>query len=634
MKSTRPGSYDVHLFHEGNHCHSYRFMGAHLVRDRGRRGVRFNLWAPHAREVRVAGDFNHWQAHRHPMGRVEGSGLWTLFIPGLEEGQSYKYEVHTPGGEVLLKADPYAFFSEVRPRSASVVYSLGGYEWQDRDWQQQKPGALYDRPVLIYEVHPGSWRLQAGGEFYSYRQLARELVGYAGEMGFTHIELMPLAEHPFDGSWGYQATGYYSVTSRYGSPRDFMYFVDCCHREGIGVILDWVPGHFCRDGHGLGRFDGTPLFEYADPQRGENQQWGSLNFDLGRPEVQSFLVSNALFWMDVYHVDGLRVDAVASILYRDFGREEGQWQLNEYGGRENLQALDFLRKLNTRVFEYFPKSLMIAEESSQWPLVSAPVYLGGLGFNFKWNMGWMNDILRYMEMDPFFRRWHHQLLTFSLWYAYAENFVLPLSHDEVVHLKKSLLGKMPGDYWQKFANLRLLLGYMLSHPGKNLLFMGGELGQFDEWQEDRELGWDLLGFPQHQALHRYVKELNFFYRGERAFWELDYRREGYQWIDPHDCTQSIITFMRRDRGGGLVIVVCNFTPVVREGYLIGVPCPGEYGEVFNSDLERYGGSGQVNRESLVAREQGWHNQPCSLEIKVPPLAMIVIKRRENSGPVV
>jgi len=627
MKNTRPDSYDVHLFHEGNHFHSYQFMGSHLVKDRGRTGVRFNVWAPHAREVKIAGDFNHWQAQHHPMERVEESGLWTLFIPGLKEGQSYKYQVHTAQGEVLLKADPYAFFSEVRPRSASVIYSLAEYPWQDQDWQEQKPKDLYDRPMIIYEVHPGSWKLKDGEEFYSYRELARELVDYVVDMGFTHIELMPLAEHPFDGSWGYQATGYYSVTSRYGSPRDFMYFVDCCHQKGIGVILDWVPGHFCRDGHGLGRFDGTPLFEYADPLRGENYQWGTWNFDLGRPEVHSFLISNAIFWMDVYHLDGLRVDAVASILYRDFGREEGQWSLNQYGGRENLETIDFLKKLNTQVFTSFPRALMIAEESTQWPLVSAPVYLGGLGFNFKWNMGWMNDILRYMEMDPFFRRWHHNLLTFSLWYTYTENFILPLSHDEVVHLKKSLLSKMPGDYWQKFANLRLLLGYMLAHPGKNLLFMGGELGQFDEWQEMNELGWNLLDYPQHRSLHFYVKELNHFYQKEKPFWELDYQQEGYQWIDPHDNTQSIITFMRRDREENFLIVVCNFTPIVHGNYRIGAPQPGDYQEVFNSDWKNYGGSGQENPGLLSAQELNWHNQPCSLEIKIPPLAMIVLKRK-------
>ncbi len=628
MKNTKPSSYDVHLFHQGNHFYSYRFMGAHLVQEEGRAGVRFNLWAPNAQEVKIAGDFNHWQAQHHPMERVEESGLWTLFIPGLEEGQSYKYQVHTAGGEVLLKADPYAFFSEVRPSSASIICSLDQYSWQDQEWQEQKPQGLYDRPVLIYEVHPGSWRLKDGGEFYSYRDLAHELVDYVADMGFTHIELMPLAEHPFDGSWGYQATGYYSVTSRYGSPRDFMYFVDCCHQKGIGVILDWVPGHFCRDGHGLGRFDGTPLFEYADPLRGENHQWGSWNFDLGRPEVHSFLISNAIFWMDIFHLDGLRVDAIASILYRDFNREEGQWEPNQYGGRENLETMEFLKKLNTRVFASFPRALMIAEDSSQYPLVSAPVYLGGLGFNYKWNMGWMNDILRYMEMDPFFRSWHHNLLTFSLWYNYTENFILPLSHDEVVHLKKSLLSKMPGDYWQKFANLRLLLAYMLAHPGKNLLFMGGELGQFDEWQEMKELGWNLLDYPQHRSLHLYVKELNHFYRKEKAFWELDYQREGYQWIDPHDNTQSIITFMRRDREGNFLIVVCNFTPVVHQRYRIGAPYPGNYQEVFNSDQEKYGGSGQKNPELLTAQEFNWHNQPCSLELRMPPLAMIVLEKTD------
>ncbi|GAB6157239.1 1,4-alpha-glucan branching protein GlgB [Desulfotomaculum varum] len=589
-------------------------------------GVRFVLWAPHAREVRVVGDFNHWQGHRHVMQRVNNCGLWSLFIPGLKALDLYKYEIHTEQGDVLLKADPYAFYSEIRPGTASKVYNLEGYNWQDQAYLAQKSTLpVYERPVLIYEVHLGSWKRRCNGEFLNYCELAEQLVDYAVDMGFTHIELLPIMEHPYDPSWGYQVTGYYAVNSRYGTPWDFMYFVDYCHRRGIGVILDWVPAHFCQDVHGLSRFDGSPLYEPANPLRAANRQWGTLHFNFAREEVISFLISNALFWLDIYHVDGLRVDAVASMLYLDYGRAEGEWLPNQYGGKENLEAVAFMQKLNETVFRYHPDALMIAEESTAWPAVTKPAYLGGLGYNYKWNMGWMNDMLRYMQLDPVHRKWHHNLLTFSFLYTFSENYILPLSHDEVVHGKKSLLNKMPGDYWQKFANLRVLYGFMIAHPGKKLLFMGGEFGQFIEWNENQSLDWHLLDYEMHRRLHRYVKELNHFYKSEKSLWQLDHQPAGFQWIDPHDYNQSIITFLRRARDPmDYLIIVCNFTPVVREGYRIGVPRAGDYLEVFNSDWLSYGGSGEVNGR-VVAEHTAWHNQPYSAVIKVPPLAVVFFK---------
>jgi len=626
-----PSDYDLYLFHEGSLVRSYRVMGAHPVEHGREQGVVFTVWAPGAREVRVVGDFNNWQGHLNPMQCIKDTGVWTAFVPGAHEGQFYKYEIHTGWGEIFLKSDPYAFFSELRPGTASCIHSLEGYHWGDNDWQEaKKKRSTYNRPMNIYEVHLGSWKRRPGGEYYSYRELAGELVDYVAEMGYTHIELLPLAEHPFDGSWGYQATGYFSVTSRHGTPHDFMYFVDRCHQKGIGVIMDWVPGHFCKDAHGLRRFDGYPLYEHGDPRRGESAEWDTLNFDLGRPEVCSFLISNAIFWMDIYHVDGLRVDAVASMLYLDYGKSEGQWIPNKYGGRENLEAIDFIRQLNEQVFKYHPEALMVAEDSTEWPLVSAPTYAGGLGFNYKWNMGWMNDTLKYMQTDALYRQWQHNLLTFSFWYIFSENFILPLSHDEVVHGKKSLLGKMPGDYWQKFANLRLLYGYMAAHPGKKLLFMGGEIGQFDEWYHERGLGWNLLEYDMHRMLNNYVRELNWFYRNESCLWELDHRPEGFEWIDHRDSSKSIIIFMRKSsRQDDFAIIVCNFTPVLHENYRIGVPLSGAYKEAFNSDSEAFGGSGQENRDTMETSPQPWHNQPYSIAIKIPPLAVTIIKPHAN-----
>ena len=627
MEGQPHSSYDAYLFREGNHYRSYGFLGAHFTNINGTDGAQFLVWAPNADAVHLIGDFNNWRSGANPMSKDDNSGIWSVFVPGLREWVMYKYEIHSRDGRVIAKSDPFAFYSELRPGTASKLVSLGSYKWNDGNWMEhRKRTNIYESPVNIYEVHAGSWRQKPDGRYYSYRELAEELVDYVKNMGFSHIEMMPLTEHPFDGSWGYQSTGYYSVNSRYGSPYDFMYFVDKCHQEGIGVILDWVPGHFCKDDHGLRLFDGTTLYEYEDPKKGENYGWGTCNFDLGKPEVQSFLISNAVFWFDVYHVDGLRVDAVASMLYLDYDRKPGEWIPNIFGGRENLEAVDFVRKLNKVVFEYFPGVMMIAEESTAWPLVTAPTYLGGLGFNYKWNMGWMNDMLKYMKTDPSDRKRHHNLLTFSLMYAYSENYVLPLSHDEVVHGKKSLLDKMPGDYWQKFANLRVFLGYMAAHPGKKLLFMGGELGQYIEWRYDHPLDWMLLDFEMHRGMQNYVKMLNQVYAREPALWELDHVFEGFEWIDADNSMQSIITFLRKGkRPEDTVVAVCNFTPAVYEGYKIGVPYNCSYYEIFNSDRPEFGGSGFNNTGISSAVKKEWHNRQQMIKINVPPLAVLYLK---------
>jgi 1,4-alpha-glucan branching enzyme len=618
-----PSEHDRYLFHKGELFHAYRMLGAHLATNNGTFGVRFSVWAPNAQRVAVVGDFNQWDGRRHVMEKIEESGIWTLFVPECKVGDLYKYEILTPQGDIKLKSDPFAFYSEVRPCTASIVYDLDGYEWGDHAWLQRKKNP-HREPMNIYEIHAGSWKRKADGSFYTYRELAAELVAYVTEMGYTHVEFLPLAEHPYDRSWGYQATGYYSITSRYGKPEDFMYLVDTLHQAGIGVILDWVPGHFCKDDHGLRRFDGTSLYEHHDMRIAEKTGWGTLSFDFGRPEVVSFLISNAIFWMEKYHVDGLRVDAVASMLYLDFDKRPGEWVPNCYGGHENLEAIAFLKKLNEEVFKRYPQALMMAEESTAWPMVSMPTDLGGLGFNFKWNMGWMNDMLRYMEMDPIHRKWHHHLLTFSLFYAFSENFILPFSHDEVVYGKRSILNKMPGDVWQKFASTRLLYGYMMAHPGKKLLFMGGEIGQFDEWNDERQVHWHLLDFPMHTKLQHYVKVLNALYKQETALWEFDHKPDGFEWIDPHDCTQSVVTFLRKSASGEILIAVCNFTPVVRHDYRIGVP-EGSYVEVLNSDAEIYGGSGVYNKGVLRAEAEPWHNRPYSLRLVLPPLAIVLLK---------
>ncbi|HHX96310.1 MAG TPA: 1,4-alpha-glucan branching protein GlgB [Clostridia bacterium] len=625
MKKASPTPYEIYLFHQGNLFRSYQMLGAHLGKEKGKKGVRFTVWAPHAVEVRVMGDFNNWHGQANPLQKIEESGVWTTFVPGAQNLDSYKYEIVTHYGEILHKADPYAFWSEVRPKSASRVYDLAGYRWQDHEWQtrRKKQNDPFNRPQLIYEVHLGSWRHKPDGSFYTYRELADHLVDYVAEMGYTHIELLPISEYPFDGSWGYQITGFYSVTSRYGTPHDFMYFVDRCHQKGLGVILDWVPAHFCKDAHGLAWFDGTPLFGSE-----EIPGWGTLKFDYGCPEVRSFLISNALFWFDKFHLDGLRVDAVACMLYLDYGKEYGEWIPNKYGGNGDLEAIAFIKKLNEIIFAEYPYALMYAEESTEWPLVTGPTYAGGLGFNFKWNMGWMNDSLEYMSLDPIYRKWHHNLLTFSFMYAFSENFVLPLSHDEVVHGKCSLIEKMPGDYWQKFANLRTFLGYKMAHPGKKLLFMGGEFAQFIEWRYYEALEWHLLDFPMHSNFKDYIQELNWLYRHEKPFWEQEQGWEGFQWIDCHNQEQSILIFVRWGKQpDDFVVVLCNFTPEYYEDFRIGVPSPGIYREIFNSDLKKYGGSGKRNEGRLISESVAWQGQEQSLRIKVPPLACVYFKKR-------
>ncbi|WP_274364679.1 1,4-alpha-glucan branching protein GlgB [Paenibacillus thermotolerans] len=625
MAGWTPSDFDLYLFREGTLYESYRTFGAHLCEHEGARGVRFAVWAPRAVQVSVVGEWNGWKPESDPLECAPG-GVWCGFLPGIGEGAIYKYAIRTSTGEWKLKADPYAFRSEVRPSTASIVYDLSGYRWKDMNYRKRLHES-YERPLSVYEVHLGTWRRRDDGSMLSYEELADELVNYAADMGFTHIELLPLAEHPYDRSWGYQATGLYSVTSRFGSPKQFMAFVDRCHQRGIGVIMDWVPGHFCKDDHGLRRFDGTPLYEPEDDRLAEKIEWGTLGFDFGKPEVRSFLISNALYWMDMFHIDGLRVDAVASMLYLNFGKPADRHVYNRYGGEENLEAIEFLRTLNQAVFERFPGALMMAEDSTAWPLVTAPVHKGGLGFNYKWNMGWMNDMLEYMEKDPIHRKNHHKNITFSFLYAFSENFVLPLSHDEVVHGKKSLLNKMPGDYRQKFAGLRVLLGYMTAHPGKKLLFMGGEFGQFSEWNDSAQLDWQLLEYPMHASMRLYVRELNRFYAKQPALWQNDCRAEGFEWISPHDSEQSVIAFIRHAKQAKhMLIIVCNFTPASYPNYRIGVPLPGAYREVFNSDRIEYGGSGQKNARRVEADNIPWHDRAYSISISVPPLGIVALKR--------
>ncbi|MBS4208615.1 1,4-alpha-glucan branching protein GlgB [Bacillus sp. FJAT-50079] len=624
---------DIFLFHQGTNYHSQQLLGCHKIEWKGREGFRFAVWAPNAKSIRVVGDFNDWVGDHYSLERMTYEGLWVGFFPSIEAGVPYKYEIVSSTGQVLLKADPYALQSELRPATASLTPELSTYDWNDQDWQETKElFNAYESPISIYEVHLGSWKTKEDGEFYTYRELADELIPYVKSLGYTHIELLPLAEHPFDLSWGYQITGYFSVTSRYGSPNDFKYFIDQCHQHHIGVIMDWVPGHFCKDDFGLRQFDGEPLYEYVDLRKAEKRSWGTLTFDFGRPEVQSFLISNALFWMEEYHIDGIRVDAVASMLYLNFDKHDDEEKIyNSYGGEENLEAYAFIRKLNEVIFSYKPQALMMAEDSSDLPLVTAPTYAGGLGFNFKWNMGWMNDMLTYMKKDPVYRKWHHNLLTFSFMYTHTENFLLPLSHDEVVHGKKSLLDKMPGDQWQQFANLRLLYGYMMAHPGKKLLFMGGELGQYAEWKDKEQVDWHLLDYPLHKAMYNYVKALNHFYLENPELYELDHKPRGFEWIDPHNIDQSIIAFRRRSKSPNEeLIIVCNFTPNISYDYKIGVPVPGTYEEIFNSDALEFGGSGQLNDDLHFSFPEKWHTLPQHIKIKVPPLGITVFKRKDTT----
>ena len=626
--------YDLYLSGEGTHYQKYEKLGAHVREVAGVRGVHFGVWAPNARRVSVVGDFNFWDGRVHPMRHRGASGIWEIFIPGLDEGEVYKFEILSSAGNALgLKTDPYGFAGEMRPNNASVVRTIDGYKWKDTAWMESR--SLRDwlhSPMTIYELHAGSWRRkpEEGNRWLTYRELADELLPYVKRMGFTHIELLPIMEHPLDASWGYQTVGYFAVTSRFGSPADFMYFVDRCHQQEIGVILDWTPAHFPRDAHGLGLFDGTHLYEHADPRRGAHPDWGTLVFNYGRNEVQNFLVSNALFWLDKYHLDGLRVDAVASMLYLDYSRKPGEWIPNSFGGRENLEAIAFLKHLNEVLHSRHPGALMIAEESTSWPAVSRPTYVGGLGFDLKWNMGWMNDTLRYFALDPLFRQHHHNELTFSMIYAFQENFVLPLSHDEVVHGKRTLLEKMPGDDWQKFANLRLLFGYMYAHPGKKLLFMGSELAERNEFWEEGSVDWSLEESPSHRGVQRLLADLNRLHATERPFFEVDFEWAGFEWIDANDAAASILSFIRRARNPeDYVVVVCNFTPVLRLDFRIGVPGPGFYREILNSDSVYYEGSDAGNAGGVRAEPIPWNDRPWSIKLKVPPLAAVYFKPQRD-----
>ena len=622
------GELDVHLLAEGTHRRLYEKLGAHPVTLAGAEGVVFAVWAPNARRVSVVGDFNGWDGRRHPMRMRHEAGVWELFIPGVQRGACYKYEIiGVDGTKLPLKADPVAFAAEVPPSTASRVHGLVAHEWGDDEWVATR-GGLQDRsaPVSIYEVHLGSWRRGEGNSFLDYDRLADELIPYVRDLGFTHIELLPISEHPFSGSWGYQPVGLFAPTSRFGDPNGFARFVDRCHANGIGVLVDWVPAHFPSDPHGLARFDGTALYEHEDPRLGFHKDWNTLIYNFGRQEVSNFLESNALFWLDRYHVDGLRVDAVASMLYRDYSRDPGEWVPNVHGGRENLEAVSFLRDMNTHAYGDFPSTITVAEESTAWPGVSRPVDVGGLGFGYKWNMGWMHDTLSYMERDPMYRSYHHNEMTFGLVYAYSENFILPLSHDEVVHGKGSLLTKMPGDRWQQFANLRAYLAFMWTHPGKKLLFMGGEFGQEREWNHDQSLDWHLLADPSHRGIQSLVRDLNALYRSIPALHELDCEPSGFEWVDGGNTQQSLLSYIRNGKSGsGRALVVCNFTPQVHHGCRFGVPAAGRWVERLNSDSKAYGGSDVGNLGGVEAEKQSAHGRPYSVEITVPPLATIVLE---------
>ncbi len=622
------GEVDLHLFTEGQHWKIYEKFGAHPRTIGDAAGVYFAVWAPNAQRVSVVGDFNDWDGRINPMRRLIGSGVWELFLPGIKQGAHYKFEIRTQTGAALLKSDPFAFFNQHGKSTASMVYDLERYVWNDGAWMESRRKRDWPKSAIsTYEVHLGSWRrkTEEGNRQLSYLELADELLPYVLEMGYTHIELLPVAEHPFEGSWGYQVTNYYAPTSRFGAPDEFRHFIDKCHQAGIGVIMDWVPAHFPKDAHALAEFDGTDLYEHLDPRQGEQQDWGTLIFNFGRNEVRNFLIGNALFWLDKYHVDGLRVDAVASMLYLDYSRKPGQWIPNVYGGRENLDAIYFLKRFNEVCYERFPGIMTIAEESTDWPGVSRPTYLGGLGFGFKCNMGLMHDFLQYMSIDAIYRRYHHGNITFSLLYAFHENFILVLSHDEVVYGKRSLLSKMPGDEWQKFANLRMFLAWMYGHPGKKLLFMGGEFGQRNEWNHDTSLDWQLLELPRHDGLRRLVQHLNYIYKSEPALWQLDDTYEGFDWIDLHDADNSVVSFLRKSREGDVVAFVVNATPMVRYDYRLGVPEPGFYRELINTDAETYGGSNVGNLGGVQTQDVPWMGREHSILIHLPPLATVAFK---------
>ncbi|MBL7017182.1 MAG: 1,4-alpha-glucan branching protein GlgB [Kiritimatiellales bacterium] len=633
---TRPKltDFDLFLHGQGTHYRAYEKLGAHPLVEDGEEGVYFSVWAPNAESVSVIGSFNNWEAWIHEMKRIEGSGVWERFVPGAKVGDQYKFEIKGQNGFWAQKADPYAFQSEFRPSTASVVCDLGNYEWNDAEWIEKRKATNWQKsPVSIYELHPGSWKRipEEDNRWLTYREMADQLVPYVKEMGHTHIELLPITEHPFDGSWGYQATGYYAPTSRFGSPDDFRYFVDRCHQEGLGVVLDWVPAHFPKDAHGLGYFDGSHLYEHSDPRQGEHMDWGTLIPNYGRNEVSGFLLSSAVFWAEEYHLDGLRVDAVASMLYLDYSREEGQWIPNQYGGRENLEAVEFLKHFNSLLHSEYPGFLTFAEESTAFPQVSHPLDQGGLGFDFKWNMGWMNDTLDYFSKDPVHRKYHQGDLTFSMVYAFSENFILPFSHDEVVHGKASMLDKMPGDMWQKFANIRLLYSYMFTHPGKKLLFMGCEIGQWKEWDAENSLDWNLLDYDLHKQLQDLVKKLNGLYTSEPALYGIESSWEGFDWIDFHDAESSVVSYLRKgESDDDVVAVVLNLTPTPRPGYRIGLPAAGNWEVLLNSDADTYGGSGAGLNETEVldAHHLPWHGKEYSLQLDLPPLGAMLLKLKK------
>jgi len=628
-------SFDIHLFHEGQHFEAYKFLGARQMEIDGIRGIGFRTWAPNAKEISVVGDFNNWKPNEFYMHREEQSGgIWSIFISGLGNNDKYKFHISTHDGREIVKSDPFAFYSELRPGTASMIKDIDEFNWTDEKWLEERSNKNpLEGPMNIYELHLGSWRrdVEDGkNDFMNYRDIADELVKYMEYMNYTHVEIMPVNEHPLDASWGYQATGFFSVTSRFGEPDDFKYFVNKLHEAGLALILDWVPGHFCKDAHGLYQFDGAPVYEYDNPRLGENDAWGTANFDLSKQEVHSFLISNAMFWFREFHIDGLRVDAVANMLYLDYQKDPHHELKNHEGGNENLWAVGFLRKLNANILKTFPGTLMMAEESTAWPHVTGPAYMGGLGFNYKWNMGWMNDMLEYMEMDPIHRKWHHDKITFSLMYAMSENFVLPFSHDEVVHGKKSMIGKMPGFHIDQFSSVRTLYGYMFGHPGKKLLFQGSEIGQFLEWRFYEQSEWHILDLPNHKELQTYMKDLNYLYKSEPAMWEVDHSYDGFSWIDHSNYEQSIISFMRKAKDpSDYVIIISNFTPLKHEGYRVGVPEMGEYVELLNSDDKKYGGWGNTNSGQLNAVKQNWNNQEHYLEVTVPPLSTIFIKKSKN-----
>jgi len=625
------GDFDMHLFREGRHWHAYRFLGAHTRTVEQIDGVLFAVWAPNAQRVSVIGDFNNWDGRIHPMRSRGGTGIWELFVPDLKAGSLYKFEIRSHGGDLLVKSDPYGQCFQMRPHTATVVCGRPDFEWQDNDWMIGR--SVFDwmhRPISIYEVHLGSWIRGEGNSFVNYRELAHRLADHVTAQGFTHVELLPVNEHPLDDSWGYQVSGFFAATSRFGTPDDFRYFVDHLHRKGIGIILDWVPGHFPRDAEFLARFDGTALYEHEDPRKGEHRDWGTLIFNYGRNEVRNFLLASAVYWLEEFHLDGLRVDAVASMLYLDYSRDPGDWLPNEYGGRENLDAVNFLRELNTVVHDRFPGAMVVAEESTAWPKVSRPVWDGGLGFTMKWNMGWMHDTLEYFRHDPVHRKYHHNKLTFGQLYAYTENFVLPLSHDEVVHGKGSMLDKMPGDAWQKFANLRLLYVYQWTTPGKKLLFMGGEFGQWIEWNFRQSLDWHLLKYDTHRGIQHLIADINRLYRSEPALHALDFDPVGFEWLDCEDGDHSVLSFLRRSPQGEILVTAFNFTPVPREGFRIPLPMAGHYAEVFNSDAACYGGSNLGNPGGTTAEERPWKGRAHSAEVLLPPLGGLVFKLQRDT----